>query len=416
MGSNNAKAEKRKRLADQFADLYVQLDTVNFRGGDTATGKVYITIKQDFPGNQLFLKFKGTEHAYLVRTESSDKSTSEVLHSQHKTRVKHTIPIHSWDSLSAGQYIIPFSFLIPRDLPNSFYQQGYRYLGCVQYTVGAFLRPLDKKGPRPKVDVSVNIQEPFINVQNNIAKETSFKISTCCCCSKGFATLKATFNTNSFSLRDVATITMEFDNTQSKLSNKIIECLLMQKVTLKPWSYEKQVIKTFKKLTGAGLGTTSGQKNMSLTLPSSWVDTRPVDRKNIKTHLLNLQESFVLNPATNGQTVTSEYYLEVMCEMEGCCSSKPKITIPIGINLPGMTNRVQGQPALWNTQQSITTTTITPVNAVITSSLPPIKHIDMSITTKMCEPAMVGSSKLKSAYPVKKYLVNDNEHADEMHQ
>ncbi len=138
MGSSSSKGKKYQDTS-KYGDLYFQLENSVYQPGETVSGTIFLNLTSAYPGNQLFLKFKGEEAVYTVTTSSHyssfthHTSTTHYLNSDENDIIQKTIPVHSWKELSPGQFSIPFSFLLPPDLPGSFQQKGERYLAFIKY-------------------------------------------------------------------------------------------------------------------------------------------------------------------------------------------------------------------------------------------------------------------------------------------
>jgi len=81
-------------------------------------------------------------------------------------------------------------------------------------------------------------------------------------------------------------------------------------------------------------------------------DYQKIKTYNMTQYLLSLKEdNSILNSATRGRLVTSEYYLEVSAPMSGCCAPTPSISTPIEIYYPEFKFAPVTMPSNWAPQE-----------------------------------------------------------------
>ncbi len=118
MGSTSSKG-KNYQQTSKYGQIFIQTDKQLYHPGDTVTGKIYLNLTETFPGTKLCLKLKGKQQiSYLTVVPDKQGKVSGDLVTEKKNLVAQTTDVHN--EISVGQYIIPFSFLLPIGLPNSF--------------------------------------------------------------------------------------------------------------------------------------------------------------------------------------------------------------------------------------------------------------------------------------------------------
>ena len=192
MGSSHSKTPKKKVDTSMFGDVYLHTDKTEMYGGETISGNIHLNILQDFPGNKIQLGLKGKETVHIVvqkkktrtvqRYNSETKRTETVvetdyydeLYSTNKVFLNKNVTVYEFpQEISPGQYSIPFAFRLPSNHPGTFYQEGYRHLARIYYTLKAYIPSNVEK------DTSMNYKQPFIVREffNKETKEFSEKIS-----------------------------------------------------------------------------------------------------------------------------------------------------------------------------------------------------------------------------------------------
>ena len=337
MGSSNQKGKKFQDTS-KYGDIYFKIDKTSYYAGDTVSGSIYINLRQSYPGNKLFLKFKGKETVHIALEDESKDDGIYHMYSDSRNLLKFNMPVYSWETLIPGQYVIPFAFSLPFELAPSFYQQGNCYAGLIEYKMEAFIQPFNEKDPKLKYKEKMTIRESVKNAQEKKQSEITTKLECCCCCPKGSNHLKVNFEKNYYSSGETANVAIELNNSQSNLSNEKIVFALKQnlRLTAKNKTYWTTLPIVKDKLPGVKAHTLSNAGSLKITLPENGVNGPLIDMKNPKKfELMNLpQETKFLSSSTQGSLITSHYFLEVSCPMGGCCTLAPKIECPIEIYYP----------------------------------------------------------------------------------
>ena len=177
---------------------------------------------------------------------------------------------------------------------------------------------------------------------------------------QGTCNLRATFEKNYFTSNDEATVFMEFNNSQSRLNNKNIVFVLKQRLLLNAKRAKRRKIftKVKSELPRLKAPALTNSKKLSLTLPSVInQETMNINlKKPNKDDLIKLKETDnILTSTTKTNLITSEYFLEVSCPMDGCCANKATIEYPIGLyyqenQLPVFPIINAQLPEAWNPQ------------------------------------------------------------------
>jgi len=352
MGSLSSKGKKHQDTS-KYGDIYLQTDKTAYHPGETVTGTIFLNLISEFPGNELFLKFKGKQAAHIVKKQRRGKYQFEIKYSEKDKIIKESVLVHSWDKLSTGQFSIPFSFLPHEFLPASFYQQGHRYLAFIEYQIEAFLKPHKETDPKMKYKQPINLRNKIVPVTGNLTSNVTTALKTCCCCKQGSNFLKANFEKNYYSPGEKAQVTMELDNSGTSLKNKNVVFGLGQwlEITAAGKTLRTHTTKVKQQLPGIPSGSTKNAGTLNVVLPQfpTKADFKEIDKNNpSKWVLLRLRDNNnVITSTTSSTLMSSSYHLEVTCPMSGCCTTLPIAQIPIGIYSPDIQLPTVTAPANW---------------------------------------------------------------------
>ena len=352
--------------AARFGSLFIQTDKSTYFGGDTVTGKVYLNLLMPFQGNQLFLKLRGKEFCAFTQTQQQSYTENEngvqvtkqrdvdVPYDETRDIIKLKVPMYTWPVLLPGQYTIPFAFMLPNDLPSSFHQEGHKHVGDISYVLSAMLAPFTKGQTKLKYRQTFVVRQPIKSAMQGVGNEIRTNL-TACCSGKGSNVLKAKFEKNYYAPGEIAQVIMQLDNTQSQLRNVSMIFALKQRLTLKAKGkdFSKVASKVSRTLDGVPAGGASDSNFISVNLPTfQGGDYTVIKTLNLLEYLKSLKDNDdVLNSATKGKLITSEYFLEVSCPMDGCCAPTPSISCPIEIYYPEIQLYQPPVPSGWAPQE-----------------------------------------------------------------
>jgi len=283
---------------------------------------------------------------YYVDTEYNDKHNV----------VKMTVPVYTWANFMPGQYVLPFAFMLPANIPGSFHQRGNRYLADITYHLEAIMEPFDRKHtPRLKYRQNFVVKEPISSaLVHGATSEITTQVTSCCCQAKGSNVLKVQFEKNYYTPGEIAQVIMQLDNTNCKINNTALSFALKQNlsITAAGRTITRNLVKVQRNLPGIPSGQASSQSFMALNLPPFvGEEYKKIKFYNLPTYLLEGQENNqIMSCSTKGRHIKSEFYLEASCPMDGCCSSTPTISLPLQIYFPEFQPMIAPTPQNWNPQ------------------------------------------------------------------
>ncbi|KRX08116.1 Immunoglobulin E-set [Pseudocohnilembus persalinus] len=326
--------------SSKYGGIFVQTDKPYYQPGDTVTGHVYVDMHSTFPTSTIYLKVKGYEKVHFKEKRTDDKGNVYYDHYKDKNQFySHKFKLHTWGSnIPAGQFSIPFSFVLQDHLPGTFYEddQPNNYTTSIRYTIKSETdvpKGFDKLKNKQELVVREKVKGASKPAEGEMIKDTK----TWCCISQGESKIKSYFEYNSYMPGETANIITEIDNSQCKLNieNVVGELIKVVKLQAKSHNFRKELSVSSTKFGKIDAGETK------------------LGEKALRTPVTLISSGKPIQPSTNGSLVQCNYYLRVSSDMEGvtCCAEDPNVRIPIQIVAPPPTNygKVE-QPANWNPQ------------------------------------------------------------------
>jgi hypothetical protein len=112
-----------KTLNDSHSVL-IQLNSPHFFPGDTVSGYVYLNFSENLPSESIDLIVAGYEETNFTLTIQPDIKEQQGLHKHFAKKVY--LLKSEQDYIKAGEYVFPFQFALPHDIPASVtYQDNY---------------------------------------------------------------------------------------------------------------------------------------------------------------------------------------------------------------------------------------------------------------------------------------------------
>ena len=136
--------------------------------------------------------------------------------------------------LDPGDYIIPFEFALPANLPASMVYENRRISGDpwikIKHTIQAIVNMHDNSMIKYKQWIIVH--EPPVPFVANSATTSTAEVKSCGCFAKGSANMTALFSKNVFYSNETAYADVTYDNSKSGLAVKEIEFQVRQKLRI----------------------------------------------------------------------------------------------------------------------------------------------------------------------------------------
>jgi len=350
-------ASKYQKGRDAYGNIFVQLDKTSYLPEEVVTGVIHIDLKADFPGNTLNLRFRGKEKNKWYEGSGKTRRSYDVK----DTFLNSVLTVHKFplDCIPRGQYSCPFAFKLPPNLPGSFFHSGLEERAEIKYSIYAFLQPTKPKDLMLIFKGPVTIREHLKMIEHDKNLEKFVGVSECCGCYKepGKIFMRAYFEKNAYLPGEEANIICEIDNSQNYIDVKRVEFKFKRSLTLRnkygaTHTFNANLINL--RTAGIPAGSVAIGDNCrkaTIKLPPC----RDPDFSNLSDQVQaqikpddNIKNP--ITPSTNGKYITAQYFLDVKCVMDTCnCCNKPtRITIPVQIYAPAVTQYYQVQaPQNW---------------------------------------------------------------------
>ena len=300
--------------SNSHGDIAIQLESYsNFTGQET-TGMIHLNVKSQIESCTLYLRFFGKEKTAWTETrsessvDSDGKSKSETVTDYFNGKLKicnFSRAIYSWhDKLSPGQYSLPFSFILPGNIPSSFHYKSGSTEAGIYYRIQGFVQSVSNQKIKGKTRIS--IKQPVGTFNSNIKIEKRASIKSCCY-TQGNCKISVFYPQDTYNPSQIANFYAEIDNSGSKVAVIGVNCRLLFSLRIKDDYRRTKVIKEEVLRETSDLNIAPGQALMqsssvavSLNLPS-------------KKHLLD--EMF----STKGALIECVYTNEVSAVMNSSC-------------------------------------------------------------------------------------------------
>ena len=239
MGASSSHGPNPK-ASNNYGTLVVQLENWFSYSGQQVKGLIHILVPAPLDPCTLFLRFKGKEKTSWSVTTSSTTTDSEGNSKTEYTTTnysgKHKIfdlsrPIFSWsDGLQAGSYSLPFSFVLPNNIPGSFHYNVSDEADIIYKFQGIVVSSLYKK---IKGKTPIFIKQYIQNFNTNLQASRSVRMTSCCCIDKGICSLNVSYPQDTYSPSQVASFFVEVNNSDCKLNVLSITSRLMCNLSFK---------------------------------------------------------------------------------------------------------------------------------------------------------------------------------------
>ena len=310
---------------NQNGGMFIQLENTVYFGGQEVSGMIHIDIHSQMSPSTLYLIFKGKETTHweesrrvserdLITGNTVNRTVTDYYDGKAKF-CNFQYPIYRWDyPLPCGGYSLPFRFILPTSVPGSFYYACGHTKAEITYKFHAKL--VSVANEKLKARLPMFVRQASFDYKANITANKNARMKTWCCCDQGTCSINVVFPQDTYNPTQVATMTANVDNSQSKLDVNGITASLNSSVRLKSSSghthFFKETIVSqhipMKIRTGESL-LNSSSVELQLNLPS-------------RMDMLGNMHS------TTGSLIDCVYSVDVRANMDGscmCCGDEPAV-------------------------------------------------------------------------------------------
>ena len=307
-----------------YGDLAIQLETLSSFSGQEITGIIHVSVKSFLDSSTLLLRFKGKEKTAWTetRTETTRNadgtSNSRTVTDYYSGKFKifdFSRVIYSWPAgIRKGQFSLPFSFILPNNIPGSFHFSEGSTKADIIYNFQAVV--LSSTNQKIKGKTPICIKQITQNFNSNLTLTKSARMKTWCFFNKGSCDLSVSYPQDTYSPSQIATFYVEVDNSNSKLNISSISSRLFYNLRIRDSNHRTHFIKKDVINDSVNINISSGQRllqssgvEINLNLPS-------------KSSLLSQMYS------TTGRLIECMYTNEIRADVDGscmCCGDRPSI-------------------------------------------------------------------------------------------
>ncbi len=363
---------KRGGIFNGFTNLFTPagkictiLDKLYYVPGETVTGRVVLAANETIECNAIVLRIKGKEKAEWdekrTRTEGQGENARQVEYwkeydSKNKFLDMHVVVSPDAFDCQPGQYVFPFSFQLPNNIPGSFSIANWKHGDKrdidaeIKYTISATIKRAGLFTPNLKSKVLLTVcARPNVSVQPQSCAKSG-RVMFMCCIPKGNVSMEAVFDKNCYCPGELSQIMCTTRN-ESTVPVNAMRVKLMRVITLYADGHECRIVTTVSENSYSGVQPGQTKENQSLPL----------------------QLAPTLYPSTMGQRIKVAYHIDVESDIPWA----PDIEIHLPVKI------------------------IAPQPAVNTEYLGYIKTFNVPIPTYAAPPvAVAGSMPVAGAMPV----------------
>ncbi|OMJ90198.1 hypothetical protein SteCoe_7492 [Stentor coeruleus] len=318
--------------------IYIQLEQSSSSGGEEVIGIIHISLKTLLSSPTLILSFKGKETTHweetrTVSTKNSDgESDSETVTDYYDGKYlicDHRHSVFKWNNeLTPGDYSIPFTFILPENIPGSFSYTSSSTLAKIQYK---FYAQITTSSHKVSGKVLIHIHQDITIFNTNIILDRSAKMRSWCFYNKGTCTISAHSPQDTYNPSQTAVFFVNVNNSRSQLAIQSISCELFCNLRLQSSSKTNKFIKE------------------SLIKKNFPMKINPFDEELHEPMEIYIELGQKLNSlqsmySTKGIIINCSYTCRIEAVMEArlmCCGEYPRIEMPM-IIIP---NVIQPQPS-----------------------------------------------------------------------
>ena len=328
------------------------LDKKNYFPGETIKGTVYLNPEKPVFIEDILISFNIFENWYVL-TSGQTQFNNQIIAAFY-IGIKKMLGYKANDTniyLEKLKYTFPFTYKLPEYINPSFEYPTDKYRAFLRYNLSAKIISKDYPGITSEYIV---IQAIPKNDLDNLNKEsTSSSIKKWGLFSKGNSIVKAFYPTKNYKFGDTIPITINVDNTNSKL--KLTECKidLIRKISFKDkenltdkYTHEDKLIKkVFKSEVKK-----KEKQNFEFKIPLLELNSKSYTYNNYKQPYNNSPSCCIESiPSVDGGILKCEYYLKITAYYDSFVTKaeRPRIILPVY-----MVHKVDGNIVVMNQQES----------------------------------------------------------------
>lgn len=350
----------------EFGTIYITTEFQHYVPGNQVTGIIHFNLTKDFPCSEIKMRLYGKEKLKWIKHSTKtvkegdrgnekkikidvfeDRSDKNYCYDYefvvYKFDQENCFSQFDQDYIPMGQQQIPFAFVLPDDIPSSFYYEWeeferpcsanihYQIMVQMESTLGKikllkgksmFLvnaAAKDKIYSDPNQEGGVKKLQQKEEVQNN-------------CCSKGNVYFTGWFEKDHLIPNDMAYLIVECEN-ESPVTIQTIECKFIQHLKFKTRKLDRTFDNTLSTVkTGPITAQTARKEQDAMNIQ--------IQLKNLEVKGTKLNEgAMAFNTTTQGKLIKCDFFMTLECQTKSslcdCLLAKnPPLTLPLTVYNP----------------------------------------------------------------------------------
>jgi len=260
------------------------------------------------------------------------------------------------NTINQGQYVIPFSFMLPSQVPGSFEYYDNENIAYIKYILQ--IRALSSgKTENITNSILLIVRQPPNFFQYPTKLSDTQTIRTWCCFNKGVSTLNVSYEKNYYCPDENVKMLCELNNRDCTINGSSIILSLFQVITLKDKKNRTKFLPRKvceSRYNAVYLAGQESFKPLELIIDDTTNPCRyHVDKCGHNFLFQDKNMISKLQATVQSNFVECKYYFQVSTEYDSilCCNSRPTIDIPIILYIPDLRyNNQLYQPKNWNPQ------------------------------------------------------------------
>lgn len=239
--------------------MVIDFSNDHYYPGDEVQGNVYLNILQDIESYGLEIDLQIIEAVNFNRKDSNLSSNltpeekiilaqQEIQNESKATKV--ILYQNTWvltkfsdNMLTAGQYIYPFTFTLPSDLPGSFEYYDETSSSFLKYLIHC--RIISSNGRETEMNSAnlIIVRQSADNFEYPNKKLKTKQVKSWCCINQGLSTLNVSLLKDHYHPDQELKANISLDNTQCNLDGNNIKLEFWQNIELKDRAGNKKNLK-----------------------------------------------------------------------------------------------------------------------------------------------------------------------------
>lgn len=246
--------------------IVVQTDRSSYYAGEQVTGTVTLCLFKPLQLETIQLEVNGIEKC------------KHDFYFDSRVCLAHKLVLHSRrETFESGNYVFPFEFYLPSDIPNTLYFKRGDSMGEISYKVQAEVilpdpSPLDLFARDLKHEQEFFVMEPLTESMTSTQDFVEKDVNVLCCINKGRVSMSARADRNASSPGEIIPMCVTVDSTHSQSDFKELTFYIFRflRLNVKNQTYYHFDIVTTMSSPMIPKGTTT-ERSVNLRIPSKEV-------------------------------------------------------------------------------------------------------------------------------------------------